>query len=132
MLMEDGHPPWDQWKIWMGDYERGDWIPEWIKNALMIESDDHPARYLPDGVPMPNTQSTTLVFGRLYVHAFSSVHPDIVDMTGRPSSKVVQLAPVGRNDIQWPTTSLTDREADDAAGFILNALANATNGNSGS
>lgn len=125
-MMAPGEPPGDQWKIWIGHYERNDWPADWVKSALAISSDAHPALYLPDGAPIPNTQATTLVFGKLFVHAFTSIHPDIVAMTGRPSSKLVQLFPVGNADIQWPLVSMTDREADNAAGFIMNALANAT------
>ena len=121
-----GAPPAGEWKIWIGHYNRGDWVPDWVKNALAISSDAHPARHLPDGVPIPNTQTTTLVFGNLYVHAVSSVHPDIIEMTGSPNSKLVRLFPLGDTAIEWPQQSMTDRDADDAAGFIMNALGNAT------
>ncbi len=125
-LMRLDAPPADQWKIWIGHYERGDWVADWVQNALAISSDAHLARNLPDGVPIPNTQTTTLVFGNLYVHAVSSVHPDIIEMVGSPSGKLVRLFPLGDTAIEWPQKSLTDRDADDAAGFIVNALANAT------
>lgn len=125
-LMNVGMPPAAQWKIWIGHYERGDWVADWVKNALAISSEAHPARHLPNGLPIPNTQTTTLVFGKLYVHAVSSVHSDIIDMTGSPSSKLVRLFPLGGSAIEWPQKCMTDRDADDAAGFIMNALGNAS------
>jgi hypothetical protein len=115
--------PEDEWRIWIGHYERGDWIPDWVRNAIAISRDEEPPAYLTDTFPIMNTQTTTLVFGKLYVHAFSSVHADLVSITGKPNEKLIQLLPC-RSDrlIQWPPATMTDRDADNAAGFIFKVI----------
>jgi hypothetical protein len=119
--------PEGEWKIWIGHYERGDWVPDWVRNAMAIWSDEHPPSYLADTFPVMNTQTTTLVFGKLYVHTFSSVHSDLVSITGQPNEKLVQLWPcTSGHSIRWPLLAMTDRDADDAAGFIFKALDKAT------
>jgi hypothetical protein len=122
-LMTRGVPPPDTWKIWVGRYERGNWLARWAKNARAISSDDHPVSYLENGLPIANTQSSTLVFGQLYVHAFSSVHSDIVARTPAPHSKLVQLFPLNGRPLHWPPLTMGDRDADSAAGKIFEALA---------
>lgn len=122
-LMAHGLPPPDTWKIWIGQYERGNWPAYWAKNARAISSDGHPVFYLENGLPIPNTQSSTLVFGKLFVHAFSSVHADIVANTPNPHGKLIQLFPLSGLPLRWPPPTMLDRDADDAAGKIFNALA---------
>jgi len=119
--------PEDEWRIWIGHYERTDWVPDWVRNAMAIWSDEHPPAYLADTFPILNTQTTTLVFGKLYVHTFSSVHSDLVSITGKPNEKLIQLLPrTSDRVIRWPPPVMTDRDADNAAGFIFKALDKAT------
>jgi hypothetical protein len=118
-------PPPDTWKIWIGRYERQKWVGQWVKNSLAITSEEHVAQFTPQGFPRPNTQTTTLVFGQLYVHVFSSVHPDIVakaTIAGKGIEKIAQIWPVREQFIAWPTNALLDRDADRIAGAIFGIL----------
>jgi hypothetical protein len=58
-------PP--DWKIWLGDYERSKWVPQWIHNRFSVTGRDEPTPERGAEGPM-NTQTTTYVAGRLYVH----------------------------------------------------------------
>jgi len=118
-------PPPDTWKIWIGRYERQKWVGNWVKNALPIPCEEDPVQFTADGFPRPNTQTTTLVFGQLYVHVFSCPHPGIVAKVSASSKgieKVAQIWPVREHFIAWPTNSLLDREADRIAGAIFTML----------
>ncbi len=116
--------PNDTWKIWIGRFIRKDWVPHWTKNSMPIVDGDVDENA---PLPPPNTQSTTLVFGELYVHAFSSVFPIVVAkpwITDKRFEKIIQLWPVWEQFIAWPINPITDREADDIAGEIFSVLDN--------
>jgi hypothetical protein len=124
-------PPSDTWKIWLGFYERKNWLPHWVKNSMPVSYDDGDiaTEIADDGVPMPNTQSTTLIFGKLYVHAFSSVFPSLVAkpwITGQGDGveKFVQLWPIRDQFTAWPINPIGDRDADTYAGAIFRTLDN--------
>ncbi len=118
-------PPPNTWKIWIARYERGNWVAHHVKNSMAISDEEHVPNISADGIPRPNTQSTTIVFGQLYVHVFSSVFPKLVAGAGigaKGVEKVAQLWPIREHFIAWPTTALTDREADDIAAAIFKTL----------
>jgi hypothetical protein len=112
------------WKIWLGHYERKEWLGQWVHNMMPISSKGrvHPTD---DGIPRPNTQTTTLVFGQLYVHVFSCEYPDVVAKVelGESGNRVLaQIWPITRTSIVWPQESMTDRDADNLAGSICGML----------
>jgi hypothetical protein len=60
-------PPTQGWRVWVECYERERWIPHYVSNALAILPGPPPGgkaivpkRY--------NTQSMTLVVGKLFIH----------------------------------------------------------------
>src|SRR5207248_1046559 len=95
----------DTWKIWIGRFRRGDWPGYWVHNTMPIYAKDDVHELTEFGFPKPNTQTTTIVFGELYVHAFSCPFPDIVERLGlgeRGASLVAQIWPIGESFIGWP------------------------------
>jgi hypothetical protein len=115
------------WKIWIGNYERKDWIPHWVHTSLRISDHQLPEKWAmqTDGVQWSNVQTTTMVVGQLYIHAFSCPFPEILDMVHPDSRAAAFLAPIWPKQesvIAWPVNPMGDREADDFAGSIFNAL----------
>jgi hypothetical protein len=117
----------ESWKIWIGNYQREEWIPHWVHTSLRIADHEFPKSLAvhTDGVPWSNVQTTTMVIGQLYMHAFSCPFPEILEMI-QPDSRAIRfLAPIWPKQesvIAWPINAMGDREADDFAGSIFNAL----------
>jgi len=67
---DNGMPPLDSWKIWIGDYrkQKGVWDHYVVPILGAKDSSDLTA----GSFAQPNTQSTTFVVGNLFVHAISS------------------------------------------------------------
>jgi hypothetical protein len=109
-------PP--HWKIWIGDYQRGNWKGRWVHHVLEI-AEKHVIKASGRTTPLPNTQTATMVLGRLYIHVASSA-TDVFEkwrITADGARKLVQLWPLKRNIIGWPpAAALTDRDADTIAG----------------
>jgi hypothetical protein len=117
-------PP-DTWKIWIGNYKRDRWVAHWARQSMAISSEKHVPEITTEGFPRPNTQATTIVFGQLYVHVFSSLFPEMVSRTwtaGKSLEKVAQLWPVREDFVAWPTNPMSDKDADNIAVSIFNML----------
>jgi hypothetical protein len=113
-------PP--SWKIWLGDYERCKWTPQWIHNRFSVTGRDEPAP--PKGAEGPmNTQTTTYVAGRLYVHVLSSaVSGGALDWRFRDHHDrhvLRQIWPATGYSLLWPPPTMNDRDADRIAGALM-------------
>lgn len=111
--------PSSNWKIWIGDYERGNWPGLLARFCLPIRAPHHIPKLMDNGIPRPNTQTASFVVGRLYVHARSSVTDVFENWRVVRPDMLPQIWPIRRNVIGWPPrTTLTDRNADDIAGSL--------------
>jgi hypothetical protein len=72
-------------KIWIGNFSRGNWKPYRVHNAWSVRTRARAASHLGMNAPL-NTQTTTLVFGHLYLHVASSEIPDVVRLFAFPES----------------------------------------------
>jgi hypothetical protein len=105
------------WKIWLGDYERGDWLGHLVHFALPISSEHHVPEIMDNGMPRPNTQTMTFTVGRLYVTLCGSVTDIFEDWQLKSTDILKQIWPLRRNLVAWPpTTTMNDRDADQIAG----------------
>ncbi len=116
-------PPRWGWRIWIGCYDRQDWVPVFVNNTLLIETREIlPAR--PDiGVDRYNTQSATYVIGKLLVHILHSPYRPIVRMWTPPSEisgKLRLIWPHSGYSFPWPPPRMGDRDADRIAGAFVN------------
>ncbi|MGB9114552.1 hypothetical protein [Bradyrhizobium sp.] len=117
-------------RIWIGDFARQDWPAHWAHSSLRITEHEgvHGWTVHPDGTPRTNTQTTTFVVGRLFIHAYSCPFPEILNaskVTDAVDRRLIQIWPVRQRHllVQWPPTApLTDREADDLMGHIFSCL----------
>lgn len=111
------------WKIWIGNYHRGNWKPHRIHHAWPTRTRVREESKLTANAP-PNTQTTTLIFGGLYLHVASSDIPDATRRMTFPhevtNTILKQIWPPRSGTLRWPPRrTMTDREADYAAGFLF-------------
>lgn len=104
------------WKIWIGTYERRDWSTHLgrLTRPLLFHGDPQPPPVI---LPSANTQATTFVVGKVWVHLFSCPSPELVALVGLTlvdtatrKPKIAQLWP-HHEDIGWPLPEMTDHEA---------------------
>jgi hypothetical protein len=118
-------PPPDTWRIWIARYRREKWVSHWIKNSIPVAGEKHISEIAADDTPRPNTQTTSLVLGELYVHAYSSIFPKLVSRIGisPPLSEMIcQIWPIREHFVAWPIEPITDRQADNLAGAIAQVI----------
>lgn len=105
-------------RIWIGDYERKDWVVHWVHNSMRITEHEGVQGWTvhPDGTPRSNTQTITLVVGRLFIHAFACPFREILE-----ARKICDVIDNRLSQIWWPrhsflawppTDTLNDAEAD--------------------
>jgi hypothetical protein len=97
-------------RIWIGDYERKEWIPHWGHFSLRISEQEGAAGWTvhPDGTPRSNTQVTTFVVGRLFIHTYSCPFPEILHaekVVRAVENKLVQIWPPRHSFLVWPYDS---------------------------
>jgi hypothetical protein len=100
--------PLPNWRIWAASAGDNDWKGFHVHGTRSLSFPDAPIT--PNGAP--NTQTTTLVIGKAYFHAFSSHSPRQaegieMDMT---NGALKQLWPM-QGSIQWPPPTLDARQA---------------------
>jgi hypothetical protein len=105
-------------RIWIGDYERKDWVGHWVHNSMRITEHEGVQGWTvhPDGTPRSNTQTVTLVVGRLFIHAFACPFREILE-----ARKICDVIDNRLSQIWWPrhsflawppTDTLNDTDAD--------------------
>ena len=107
--------PLPDWKIWVGYYDGGIWSHQWKHASLpIVGGKDLPsAEYV--YTPLPNTQTTTFVVGKLYVHTMSCGYPDVVSnwqwlLNNRLRNLLVPIWPVRPQIVTWPIHGVNDAD----------------------
>jgi hypothetical protein len=108
-FLENGTPP-SNWKIWIGDYDRGNWAGHLVHFAVPILSEHHIPEIMDNYLPRPNTQTMTFTVGRLYGHVASSVTDIFENWRLTRTDLLAQIW-----SIAWPLITMTDRDADQIA-----------------
>jgi hypothetical protein len=118
-------PPLDNWAIWIGDYDRQEWIPEWARHVLTISEEETAETSFKIRPPL-NTQSTTFTVGRLYIHCISSRFPEVVKefrFSGADGRFLHRIWPPRSSVIYWPPRhTLADHDADRVASTFFQWL----------
>lgn len=105
--------PLPAWDIWIGYYEGGFWDHHWTHTSLpIVGGADLPS---PDNVytPLPNTQTTTFVVGKLYVHTMRCAFPEVSRNwhwlhNVRLRRLTVPILPVRHELVAWPIHGMSD------------------------
>lgn len=115
-----GHrrPPQQGWRIWIGNFKRGDWPGYWAHNLFSF-TEEELAKGTYRASEKPNTQTTAYVVGQLFVYVFSSAIPEVVTLwrfDGRADTLLRRVWPPNDLDIGWPPSeTMLDRDADSIA-----------------
>ena len=124
-LIRSTKAPPPSWRVWLGYYDREKWAGQWMHTTVPILDETD----LPPGTPAPpNTQTTTFVVGKLYVHVMSSHFPEYTrlwDWRPVPQAKrlLVPIWPIDRAKIGWPPSkALNDKNAQDFAMAFFRAV----------
>jgi len=120
----------NSFRIWIGDFRRDQWKGHWGHLALRVSRTEHEGvqgwAIHPDGSTRPNTQTTVVVVGRLYIIVYSCPFPEILNsrtITGQVDSRLSQIWPPRYSLLLWPPTdTLNDGEADAVASAIFGHL----------
>lgn len=114
-FMEHKLPP-RNWRIWIGHYNRGDWAGLWVHASAPVIGHEHVPERTDADIELPNSQSTSFVVGKLYVHVFSSQLSRLVRKQELPDTLMPRLWPTAKTPIIWPPREpLGDAEADGIA-----------------
>jgi hypothetical protein len=111
--------PLGNWRIWIGTYHRWRWDgcyvhacqPIYFEGQTVIPNVEEP------NIPLPTTQWSTFIVGKLYVHVASSMtSPDLIQKRDwrnapRARDRLVQVWPLKEGMIVWPTPALSDADA---------------------
>jgi hypothetical protein len=100
------------WKIWVGDYQRGTWPGLLAHFAVPIRGPRHAPKVMDNGLPRPNTQTMAFVVGRLFVYVRSSATDVFENWRLARPDLLAQVWPIRRNIIGWPLGTLSDSDAD--------------------
>lgn len=107
-------PPRANWAVWIGDYDRREWVPQWARHVLEITKEE--TETASKTRRSHNTQSTTFTVGRLYIHCISSIWPPVIRkfQFGAEDRKFLhRIWPIKDAVIAWPPRhTLGDRDAD--------------------
>jgi hypothetical protein len=112
------------WRVWIGTYNRSAWVGQWVRtSAPILDVGDYPST----GMAPPNTQTTTFVIGRLYVHVMSSYFPEhtaLWDWRPTPHARalLVEICPVKHMIVAWPRQAITDKDARQFSMSFFNAV----------
>ena len=118
-FMRTRRPP-QNWRIWIGKYEREKWAGQWRHNSFPIYSEDKIMEVTASGKRLPNHQTTSFIIGKLFVHVFSGHFRGIImrwDWQNAPRAlnALRQVWPIEQNVVHWPGAVMTDRDASDFA-----------------
>ena len=119
----------ENWKIWIANYERETWGELIVRTTFPVSDNGLTPELGGDGMPIPNTQATTFVVGRLYVHVYSSQLQKLVNDQRLKAAGFVRLWPLAGRVIKWPPeVTIYDAEAEAVAFTAIRAIARKTGG----
>jgi hypothetical protein len=103
-------------RVWIGYFEKKHWKGVWVHATFPISDEDHLPQRSTLGVDFPNTQTTTLVIGKLYIHVLSSEIVSIVrrqNMGRSEKTLLYRIHPLKKSPLVWPpSVEMSDQDAD--------------------
>lgn len=105
--------PLPDWRVWIGYYPGGIWAHQWEHTSVPIVGGEELPSAEKVYTPLPNTQTTTFVVGKLYVHTMSSSYPDITTNwrwlnNTRLQSLLIPIFPSDLQFIAWPVHRVSE------------------------
>lgn len=124
-MRRHGLAPKKNWGVWIGHFDRKDWLPEWISHPFLLLPDavarKRPSRYATHF----NGNSTTQVIEKLFIHVIHSPMPNLVErwqFALPEGGTLFRIWPPPPFSIVWPGKPLSDIDADFAADAFKSRL----------
>jgi hypothetical protein len=97
--------PLKNWKFWIASIDHPDWIGRYIHTSMQIGSKDQVSKVTSSGIPVPNTQTTTFVVNKLYIHTLSSTAG--IDLRKQKIDPAIaqRIWPARSKSVKWPPAS---------------------------
>jgi hypothetical protein len=114
-IMRKSSPPTIGWGVWIGHYERKNWVPEWISRPFLLLHEKHAAKRSSRNATYFNSNVSTQIIGKLFVHVMHSPMPGLIKRWRFPppqKGSLFRIWPQGQFSIKWPSSALTDVDAD--------------------
>lgn len=110
--------PKKNWGVWIGHYNRIQWVPEWISLPFLVLPDRVAQRFPSRYATYFNGNATTQVINKLFIHVIHSPMPNLVErwrFTLPEGGTLFRIWPPSSFSVSWPGAPLTDLDADFAA-----------------
>ncbi len=117
-MMRHKIPPQRGWGVWIGSYDRVRWVPEWASRPFLLLPEKIAAKRPSREATYFNSNSTTQVIGKLFIHILRTPMPDVIERWRFPlpdRGALFRIWPPAQSSIIWPSRALTDCDADVAA-----------------
>jgi hypothetical protein len=117
-LMEHSRAPLKGWGVWIGHFERKEWIPEWISRPMLLLPDNVAAKRLSRKATYFNTNCITQTVGKLFIVVIHSPMPTLIPswrFATPQGGMLFRIWPLGEVSLKWPGTAISDHDADYAA-----------------
>lgn len=114
-------PPVQGWGIWIGNYTRELWRPEWMSIPFLVVPKPREGQDLNLPPTHYNGHSSTQVINKLFIQVIRLPMADFVEGWRFPvpdGGGLFRIWPPTQFSIKWPPKPLTDREADLIASAI--------------
>lgn len=115
------------WRVWIAPYNREANVGQWIHCSLPILDTENVPYTFKGEILFPNTQTTTFIVGKLFVHTMSSHDPANINAWDwqsalRARTLLTQIWPIRQMIIGWPTQILTDRNVVEFSRAFFDAI----------
>lgn len=126
-MMKKRVPP-SGWGVWIGNYNRKEWLGEWLPRAF-AQFPEHILARKKNHESRPNSHTTTQIFKKLLIHVVYCRERAIVTKWrfhrpgGAPlSGPFFKIWPPAGHSIKWPGAPLADQDALVIADSITHGL----------
>jgi hypothetical protein len=127
-LMTKLKPP-KGFTVWIGNYTRRRWKPEWLSRPFAVDTQARYAQRRAGRPATPNSHILTQIIKKLLIHVVQCpvesistrwrfTTPEGADLTGN----VVRIWPPTDVSILWPQKALTDRDAEVVADALIRGV----------
>ncbi len=121
-IMTHKTAPTNGWAVWIADFNRDKWIPEWVSRPMLLlpksvafRKKDFTATYF-------NANATTQIIGRAFIHVIHFPMPRFIRWWRFPIAyrgMLYKIWPPTQSSIKWPGPALDDTSADALADAVF-------------
>jgi len=121
-IREHGSPPLHGWGVWIGRFERKDFIPEWISRPFLLLPDEQVTRRRKSfEATFFNSCASSQIINKLFIQVVHSPHPRLASrwrFTLPKGGTLVRVWPPTDISILWSLSALGDIDAEMAGDAV--------------